>query len=50
MGDLLGYYVRHLAEVLSNYKGKLILKMNHILKMKEHSETHFENKNMFLET
>ena len=23
--------------------------MNHVLKMKAHSETHFENENMFLE-
>ena len=31
------------------WKWKHILEKNHILKMEAHSETHFENENMFLE-
>ena len=38
-----------ITKSLTFWKWKHISKTNHILEMKAHSETHFENKNMFWE-
>ena len=38
-----------LTKPFTFWKWKHISKKNHILEMKAHSETHFENENMFLE-